>query len=124
LILGKPRDAADALSMLRRLSGRTHEVITACRLVRSDDGRAAAAAALSGVRFQPWNENLARWYVATGEPFDKAGAYGIQGRGVLLASGIEGSWSNVVGLPLESLPGQFAEVGDDLFSRVDGALSG
>jgi septum formation protein len=124
LILGKPRDAADALSMLRRLSGRTHEVITACRLVRSDDGRAAAAAALSGVRFQPWNEDLARWYVATGEPFDKAGAYGIQGRGVLLASGIEGSWSNVVGLPLESLPGLFAEVGDDLFSRVDGAESG
>jgi septum formation protein len=110
--------------MLRRLSGRTHEVITACRLVRSDDGRAAAAAALSGVRFQPWNEDLARWYVATGEPFDKAGAYGIQGRGILLASGIEGSWSNVVGLPLESLPGLFAEVGDDLFSRVDGAKSG
>jgi septum formation protein len=124
LILGKPADTAEALSMLRRLAGRRHEVITACRLVRSDDGRAAAAVAVSGVRFQPWSDSLARWYVATGEPFDKAGAYGIQGRGVLLASGIEGSWSNVVGLPLESLPGLFGDVGDDLFSRVDGAKSG
>ncbi len=119
-ILGKPANADDALSMLRRLAGRTHDVITACRLVRSDDGRAAAAVALSSVRFNPWSDALARWYVATGEPFDKAGAYGIQGRGVLLASGIEGSWSNVVGLPLESLPGLFRDVGDDLFLRVDG----
>jgi septum formation protein len=123
-ILGKPRNADDALSMLRRLAGRRHDVITACRLVRSDDGRAAAAVALSSVRFNPWSDTLARWYVATREPFDKAGAYGIQGRGVLLASGIEGSWSNVVGLPLESLPGLFRDVGDDLFARVDGSMSG
>jgi septum formation protein len=123
-ILGKPTNTDDALSMLRRLAGRRHEVITACRLVRSDDGRAAATVAVSGVRFNPWSDTLARWYVTTGEPFDKAGAYGIQGRGVLLASGIEGSWSNVVGLPLESLPGLFRDVGDDLFARVDGEKSG
>jgi nucleoside triphosphate pyrophosphatase len=123
-ILGKPADADDALSMLRRLSGRRHEVITACRLVRSDDGRAAAAVAVSCVRFHPWSEAQGRWYVATGEPYDKAGAYGIQGRGVLLTSGIEGSWSNVVGLPLESLPGLFSDVGDDLFARMDGEKSG
>jgi len=90
--------------MLRRLAGVRHEVLTACRLVRSDDGRAAAAVAVAGVRFNAWDETLARWYVATGEPMDKAGAYGIQGRGALLCAGIEGSWSNVVGLPLESLP--------------------
>ena len=124
LILGKPSGAGDALSMLRRLAGRRHDVITACRLVRSDDGRAAAAVALSGVHFNPWSDALARWYVATGEPFDKAGAYGIQGRGVLLVSGIEGSWSNVVGLPLETLPALFRDVGDDLFARVDGGKCG
>ena len=124
MILGKPRDADDALSMLRRLAGRRHEVITACRLVRGDDGRVAAAIAVSGVRFNTWSDSLARWYVKTGEPLDKAGAYGIQGRGVLLSQGIEGSWSNVVGLPLESLPGLFVDVGDDLLARVDGAKSG
>jgi septum formation protein len=124
MILGKPRDSDDALAMLRRLAGRRHEVITACRLVRGDDGRAAEAVAVSGVRFNTLSDSLARWYVKTGEPFDKAGAYGIQGRGVLLSQGIEGSWSNVVGLPLESLPGLFVDVGDDLFARVDGAKGG
>jgi nucleoside triphosphate pyrophosphatase len=123
-ILGKPRNVDDALSMLRRLAGRRHDVITACRLARIDDGRTAATVAISSVRFNPWSDTLARWYVATGEPFDKAGAYGIQGRGVLLASRIEGSWSNVVGLPLESLPGLFHDVGDDLFARVDDRKSG
>jgi septum formation protein len=123
-ILGKPRDGDDALAMLRRLAGRRHEVVTACRLVRGDDGRAAATLAVSGVRFNPWSETLARWYVATGEPMDKAGAYGIQGRGVLLSAGIEGSWSNVVGLPLESLPELVREVGDDLVARMEDAKSG
>jgi len=119
-ILGKPADAADALSMLRRLAGARHEVLTACRLVRTDDGRAAATVVISGVRFNPWSERLALWYVGTGEPMDKAGAYGIQERGVLLCAGIDGSWSNVVGLPLESLPPLFEDVGDDLLARVEG----
>lgn len=123
-ILGKPEGPADALAMLRRLSGRTHEVLTACRLVRIDSGRTAAALAVSRVTFAPWNERLARWYVETGEPMDKAGAYGIQGRGVFLAEGIEGSWSNVVGLPLESLPRLFDEVGDDLLARMEAAPRG
>jgi nucleoside triphosphate pyrophosphatase len=123
-ILGKPADGADALAMLRRLAGRTHEVLTACRLVRADDGRAAAALAVSRVAFAPWDERLARWYVATGEPMDKAGAYGIQGRGVFLAEGIDGSWSNVVGLPLETLPRLFDEVGDDLLARMEASRAG
>jgi septum formation protein len=122
-LLGKPADEADALLMLRRLAGRKHDVLTACRLVRSDDGRAAATVAISGVQFNPWSEALARWYVATGEPMDKAGAYGIQGHGVLLTAGIVGSWSNVVGLPLESLPGLFGEVGDDFLARLAGSKS-
>jgi septum formation protein len=118
-ILGKPRDAADALAMLRRLAGTTHEVFTACRLVRGDDGRVAAGLSVSRVRFAPWDEAFARWYVATGEPMDKAGAYGIQGRGVFLSEAIEGSWSNVVGLPLETLPRLFREIGDDLYARME-----
>jgi septum formation protein len=123
-ILGKPKDAAEALAMLERLAGRTHEVLTACRLVRADDGRVAADLVASRVRFAPWDEGLARWYVGTGEPMDKAGAYGIQGRGVLLSEAIEGSWSNVVGLPLEPLPRLFREVGDDLFARMEARGAG
>jgi len=123
-IFGKPRDAAEALAMLRRLSGTTHQVRTACRLVRMDDGRAAAGIAVSSVRFAPWDEARARWYVATGEPMDKAGAYGIQGLGVLLSESIEGSWSNVVGLPLETLPRLFDDVGDDLFARMEPSPTG
>jgi septum formation protein len=123
-ILGKPRDGADALAMLRRLAGARHEVLTACRLLRTDDGRTAATVVASGVRFRPWSEPLARWYVRTREPMDKAGAYGIQGRGVLLCEGIDGSWSNVVGLPLESLPSLFREVGDDFLARMEGRKSG
>jgi septum formation protein len=123
-ILGKPLDADDALAMLRRLAGRRHDVITACRVIRTDDGSTAAALSTTAVRFHPWSERLALWYVATGEPMDKAGAYGLQGRGVLLASGIDGSWSNVVGLPLEALPDLFREVGDDFVRRMEGSKFG
>ena len=123
-ILGKPANDAEAVAMLHRLAGRSHEVLTACRLVRNDDGRAAAVVVSSGVRFKPWDEALARWYAATGEPMDKAGGYGIQGRGVLLSEAITGSWSNVVGLPLESLPSLFDDVGDDFFARVEGGNRG
>jgi septum formation protein len=123
-ILGKPRNETDALAMLRRLAGMRHEVLTACRLLRTDDGREAATVVASTVRFRPWSEPFARWYVATGEPMDMAGAYGIQGRGVLLCDGIEGSWTNVVGLPIESLPTLFREVGDDLLTRMEGRNRG
>jgi len=123
-VYGKPSDAGDALRMLRDLAGMTHEVLTACRLVRGDDGRVAAGVTRSLVRFRPWDPVLVRWYVATGEPLDKAGAYGIQGRGAFLTEGLDGSWSNVVGLPLEALPALFREVGDDLFARLEGAGRG
>jgi len=117
-ILGKPESAEEALAMLRRLSGRVHEVWTGCHVLRTGDPRTGSAVVRSLVRFRPWDEALARWYVGTGEPMDKAGAYALQGKGVLLTDGIEGSWSNVVGLPLEALPTLLAEVGDDLPRRL------
>jgi nucleoside triphosphate pyrophosphatase len=116
-LLGKPLGPGEALAMLRELAGRTHEVWTSCALTRADSALSASCVASARVRFRPWDEGLARWYVGTGEPFDKAGAYGLQGRGVLLTEGIEGSWSAVVGLPLEELPALFRAVGDDLLAR-------
>ncbi len=121
--LGKPADAAEAREMLGRLSGRRHEVHTAVHLLRTAPDRAepdreAAATVVTGVRFRPCGAEWIEGYVASGEPFGKAGAYAIQGLGALLVAGIEGSWSNVVGLPLEALPGLFADVGVDLAARV------
>lgn len=117
-ILGKPVDDADAVRMLLRLAGRTHEVMTAVHAFRTDRGTSARAVEITRVRFRAYPETLAAWYARTGEPRDKAGAYGIQGLGVLLSDGLEGSWSNVVGLPLERLPGLFTDVGLDLFQRI------
>ena len=111
--LGKPADPGEAQAMLRRLSGRTHRVITGVFLARTDDGRSVCEVATTSVSFVALDEPRIRDYVATGEPLDKAGAYGIQGRGALLVAGIAGSFSNVVGLPLERLPGWLAEIGVD-----------
>ena len=102
-VLGKPADAADAGSMLRRLRGRWHEVLTGVFVLRTDDQRSAAGIESTRVRFRDYADDLLAAYVASGEPLDKAGAYAIQGRGALLVDRIEGSWSNVVGLPTERL---------------------
>lgn len=98
-ILGKPRSEDHAVSMLARLAGHTHTVITACCL-HPADAEPLCFADSARVTFAPWPEALLRSYVATGEPMDKAGAYGIQGKGAFLAERIEGSWSTVVGLPM------------------------
>ena len=102
--LGKPSDVSDAESMLQRLRGRCHEVLTGVWLVRTDDGRCAGGVAGTGVEFRDFDDDWLRAYARSGEPLDKAGAYAIQGRGALLVARIDGSWSNVVGLPLERLP--------------------
>lgn len=101
-ILGKPRDPAHALSMLRALRGRTHQVITGCALVVP---RSAfhTFAVRSSVTFWQCPDSLLTAYATCGEPLDKAGAYAVQGKGAFLAERIEGSWSNVVGLPLAEL---------------------
>ncbi|WP_049623315.1 Maf family protein [Frateuria defendens] len=97
-VFGKPADAADAAAMLRRLSGRTHAVISAVWLV--DVARAQCGVCVSQVRFAALEEAAIAAYVATGEPFGKAGGYAIQGRGAALIEHLEGSYSGVMGLPL------------------------
>ncbi len=98
-VLGKPRDAADAAAMLRQLSGKTHLVYTGVAFCRG--GKAAFSfVQRTEVEFYPLSETQIRQYLATGEPFDKAGAYGIQGAGGLFVKGIHGDYCNVVGFPL------------------------
>ena len=100
--LGKPADIPDALRMLRALRGRTHEVVTAVALVEAPGGREETAAVVTRVTMtNATDEDLAA-YVATGEPLDKAGAYAVQGRGSLLIDRIDGCYTNVVGLPVET----------------------
>jgi len=95
--LGKPADAADARRMLGALSGREHVVLTAVVLAGAAAGRRVVSTA---VRFRELTAAEIAWYVATGEPLDKAGAYALQGIGGFLVREIQGSHSNVVGLPL------------------------
>ena len=105
-ILGKPRDPADAARMLRSLSGTTHRVLTAVCVRRTAPPPASEreVTVSTAVRFRPLGEEEIAWYVGTGEPLDKAGAYAVQGLGGSLVEAVEGSVSGVVGLPLaESL---------------------
>lgn len=102
-ILNKPVDAADARRMLRRLSGRTHRVYTGLCLLSvqgSVPGESRTEFAVTEVTFDPLSEAVIDAYVATGEPLDKAGAYGIQGQALSFIPGIHGDYFNVVGLPL------------------------
>jgi septum formation protein len=100
--LGKPADEADAGSMLRALSGRTHEVVTGVSVV-APDGRRLAAAERTRVRFRILSEEEIALYVGTGEPFGKAGAYAIQGYAAPFVEKIDGCYFNVVGLPVSLL---------------------
>jgi septum formation protein len=97
-ILGKPDDDADAARMLRWLSGRAHEVLTGVVVRRGE--REATAVESTVVSFAPLDEADIAWYVASGEPRDKAGAYGVQGLASRFVARIDGSYSNVVGLPV------------------------
>lgn len=97
-LLVKPADDADARCMLRAMSGRTHEVLTAVALVQN--AHEVVQVVRTAVTFCALTEAQIDAYIATGEPADKAGAYGIQGFGAVLVAGINGSYSNVVGLPL------------------------
>ena len=110
-ILGKPKDAADAVRMLTELSGRTHKVLTGVAV--SFDGRQLAEVCETEVIFRTLTAAEIAGYVATGEPLDKAGAYGIQGRGAVFVEKINGCYNNVVGLPLTRLHLMLAKLGVD-----------
>lgn len=102
-ILGKPADQDEAINLLMALSGREHYVKTGFCLAHGSRGVNIVRAVSTKVCFAKFSESVARAYVATGESLDKAGAYGIQGKGIFLVKAIEGSYSNVVGLPLYEL---------------------
>ncbi len=102
-LLGKPRDAAHAVVILERLRGRVHEVITGLALVEAGPGgRQETAAVTTRVRMARYDDGAIQAYVASGEPFDKAGAYAVQGLGGRLVAEVDGCYTNVVGLPVET----------------------
>ncbi|MGO4108033.1 Maf family protein [Paenibacillus sp. YAF4_2] len=107
-VLGKPKDRDDALSMLRSLQGRKHEVYTGVACVVVETGTATVAHRMTKVYMKPMSDEGLKGYIATGEPDDKAGAYGIQGLGATLVDKIEGCYFNVVGLPLSLLSDMLA----------------
>ncbi len=109
-ILGKPKDAQDARRMLHLLSGRAHEVHTGVCL-RLPDGRERCGVDTTTVHFLPMDDAAIARYIATGEPCDKAGAYAIQGMAGIFIRSIEGSFSNVIGLPLALVTRFFQEAG-------------
>jgi len=108
-ILAKPVDAADAGVMLRRLSARTHRVHTGVAVRLGD--RTVADTITSLVTFTPLSAEMIEWYVATGEPLDKAGGYAVQGAGGVLVQRVQGSVSNVIGLPLHTVVRLAADLG-------------
>lgn len=107
-LMGKPGDPAEATSMLRDLSGSIHEVHTAVVVAR--DGTSREALTTTRVRFKALTEAEIAWYVQSGEAFGKAGGYGIQGRAARFIEWIDGSWSNVVGLPISTVYNLFQQV--------------
>ena len=110
-ILGKPEDRADAISMLKKLSGREHKVITGYSIINSSSGKEIKKAVETAVKFKTLAEDEIKGYVDSGEPMDKAGAYAIQGLGSFMVEGIIGSYSNVVGLPVCQIVADLEGVG-------------
>jgi septum formation protein len=114
-ILGKPADAADAERMLTMLSGKVHCVITGLAVMDAATGKSLSRTSITRVWFRSLAPSEIISYVATGEPLDKAGAYGIQERGALLVDKIDGCYFNVVGLPLSLLGELLRAFGVDVF---------
>jgi len=110
-VLGKPRDAADGQRMLSKLSGRTHRVMTAFALLDGDSRVRIRQVVTSRVTFKPLLDAQIGEYLATGEPFDKAGAYAVQGVGASLVERVEGSYTNIVGLPMDEVQAALRAIG-------------
>lgn len=111
-LLGKPRDPADARRMLGRLSGATHVVATGWCVARASEAKEATGAVVTRVTFRSVLADEIEAYVATKEPYDKAGGYAIQGAAGVFVKSIEGSYSNVVGLPLAEIAAALASLSD------------
>ncbi len=109
--LGKPKDMEEALQMLRQLSGRAHEVCTGVYLAHSGGAQGRGLHGITHVIFQALSDDQIRAYHAKVNPLDKAGAYGIQECGEMILSNYDGSWTNVMGLPMELLKEALAEFG-------------
>lgn len=117
-ILGKPKDTEEAKSMLQRMQAVKHTVITAVALLDVSNGNMAAAYDKADVTFLPMTNKEIEWYVSTGEPLDKAGAYGLQEKGMLFVQKVEGSPSSVIGLPVHLLMQLFKKAGLDIFQYI------
>ncbi len=100
MVLGKPESKKSARAMLERLGGQTHQVLTGYTICHVDLKKCFSDVACTEVTFKQLSEDEIQWYIHTGEPFDKAGAYAIQGLGTFLVKRINGSYTNVVGLPV------------------------
>jgi septum formation protein len=116
-VLGSPRTDAEAREMLRTLSGRTHTIVTG--LVLASQAKRASRVAETQVTFHQLDDDTIKAYVRSGEPLHKAGAYGIQGLGALLVERVDGSHTNVQGLPVEALAEAAAEIGFNLLDLVE-----
>ncbi len=112
-ILGKPSDESEAVDMLRALQGHVHQVYTGVTFVYDRDGEVQTHSfhAMTEVEMVPMTDEEIRAYIATGEPMDKAGAYGIQGRGCVYIKGIHGEYNNVVGFPIAKIRSIYQELG-------------
>lgn len=115
-VLGKPADEADAFRMLRLLSGRSHQVMTGLTVLRGDTCRVHTE--VTDILFRTLSDREIRSYIATGEPMDKAGSYGIQGGAALFVRRIEGDYYNVVGLPVCRLGEMLAQIAPDTMEEI------
>ena len=118
IILEKPKDSDDAFNMLKKLSARTHSVFTGVCVMRLADAKTVTRSIKTEVTFKELSDDTIKRYIATGEQLDKAGGYGIQGKGGVLVEKINGEYSNVVGLPISALYDIFKNEFDiDIFDK-------
>ena len=116
-ILGKPQTDREAYQMLVTLTGRDHLVVTGVFVCHGAKGKGETIAVETSVRIKTLNPEEINWYIRTGEPFDKAGGYAIQGRGAFMVQRIDGSYTNVVGLPLCELLEILNRMGPHIYRR-------
>ena len=115
-VLGKPADEADAFQMLRLLSGRDHQVMTGMTVLRGDE--CIVCTEVTDIHFRPLTDREILAYIATGEPMDKAGSYGIQGGAALFAQRLEGDYYNVMGLPVCRLGQILTQIAPDVMEEI------